>query len=148
MPNVTKSTTNNLVSVSYPVREVTLEITKAEHALILVDGSTSHKIKMIRFIRAQYNLGLYDAKKVVDTVIASAEAEPEVQLQSSSSEIEVDWSKVIEGTWIDVRDYDTEEWVSRRFVKISESSISYPFVCYVLDSDGTLGWKYAKLSEV
>ena len=72
MPQVTKSTSNNFVSVSYPVREAVLDITHAEHELIMM--FIHEKVKMIKFIRAQYNLGLYDAKQVVATVIASAEA--------------------------------------------------------------------------
>ena len=72
MPTVTKHTSNNLVTVSYPVREAVLDITHAEHELIMM--FIHEKVKMIKFIRAQYNLGLYDAKQVVATVIASAEA--------------------------------------------------------------------------
>ena len=143
MPTVTKHTSDNLVSVSYPVREAVLDITHAEHALILM--FSHEKVKMIKFIRSQYNLGLYDAKQVVDTVITSAENKPEVQLQSSAAETEVDWSKVKEGTWILVRDSEDEEWNKGRFVRLSESRIGYPFICNTLDSYDALCWKYAKL---
>jgi len=143
MPNVTKSQSNNFVSVSYPVREAVLEITHAEHALILM--FSHEKVKMIKFIRAQYNLGLYDAEQVVDTVIASAEVKPSVQLKSTAEETEVDWSKVPEGTWIYVRDYETEEWNKRRFIKFTKKSTAFQFVCTTVDSFGTLSWKYAKL---
>ena len=68
MPKVTQL--DSCVEVSYPVREATIEITHAEHALIMM--FSHEKVKMIKFIRAQYSLGLYDAKQVVDTVIASA----------------------------------------------------------------------------
>ena len=60
MPTVTKHTSKNLVTVSYPVREVQLELTIAEYELILL--FRTEKVKMIKFIRGQYNLGLYDAK--------------------------------------------------------------------------------------
>ena len=74
MPKVTQL--DSCIEVSYPVREATIKITHAEHALILM--FSREKVKMIKFIRSQYNLGLYDAKQVVDTVITSAENKPEV----------------------------------------------------------------------
>ena len=145
MPTVTKHTTNNLVTVSYPVREAVLDITHAEHALILM--FSHEKVKMIKFIRAQYNLGLYDAKQLVDTVIASAEAKPEVKLQSSAAETEVDWSKVKEGTLIYVKDCLYEDWYKREFIRYNPDSV-YSFTCKAhtaLDPDAECAWQRAKL---
>ena len=144
MPTVTKHTSDNLVTVSYPVREAQLEITHAEHALILM--FSHEKVKMIKFIRSQYNLGLYDAKQVVDTVIASAENKPEVQLQSTSEETEVDWSKVKEGTWIYVRDNEDDPWLKRVFTVYNQYKY-YRFVCAGLNVEGSVGWIYAKLAN-
>lgn len=142
MPNVTKHTTNNLVTVSYPVREAQLEITHAEHALILM--FSHEKDKMIKFIRAQCNLSLYDAKQVIDTVIASAEVETEVQLQNSAAETEVNWSTIPVGTVVYVRDREDDPWRRREFVKYSNYSC-LPFQCRESSSGIVLCWKYAKL---
>jgi len=142
MPTVTKYTSNNLVTVSYPVREAHLDITHAEHALILM--FSHEKVKMIKFIRSQYNLGLYDAKQVVDTVIASAEAEPEVQLKNSTAETEIDWSKVPEGTWVYVRDQLHEDWYKRKFIRYNPNSVSR-FVCKTSDEVAEWTWQRAKL---
>jgi len=142
MPTVTKHTSNNLVTVSYPVREAVLDITHAEHALIL--AFSTEKVKMIKFIRAQYNLGLYDAKQVVDTVIASAEVKPEVQLQSSAAETEVDWSTVKEGTLIYVKDYLYEDWHNREFIRYNPDSV-FSFICKSSDDDTECSWQRAKL---
>jgi len=142
MPTVTKHTSNNLVAVSYPVREAVLDITHAEHALILI--FSHEKVKMIKFIRAQYNLGLYDAKQVVDTVIGSAEAKPEVQLQTSAAETEVDWSKLKEGTLIYVKDYLYEDWYKREFIRYNPDSV-FSFVCKSRDDDAECVWQRAKL---
>ena len=59
---------NGSIEVSYPVREAQLVITRAEHEL--VDG-LDNRVIAIKFIRAQYNLGLYEAKQVVDTIKAN-----------------------------------------------------------------------------
>ena len=147
MPKVTKHTSNNLVTVSYPVREAVLDITKAEHDLIV--AFSQEKVKMIKFIRGQYNLGLYDAKQVVDTVIASAEAKPEVQVNliAKAGETEVDWNKVKEGTRIFVRDSETEPWDIREFLYISYGDkAGMPIVCRnSRDPQTIVHWKYAKL---
>ena len=143
MPNVTKHTTNNLVTVSYPVREAQLELTLAKYDLILM--FRTEKVKMIKFIRSQYNLGLYDAKQVVDTVITSAENKPEVQLQSTSEETEVDWSKVKEGTIIYVRDNEHDSWLKRVFTVYNQYKY-YRFVC-ADNLEGSVGWQYAKLAN-
>lgn len=142
MPQVTKHISNNLVTVSYPVREAVLDITKAEHDLIMM--FSQEKVKMIKFIRGQYNLGLYDAKQVVDTVIASAEVKPEVQVNLiTAGETEVDWSKVKEGTWIHVRDNEYDSWIQREFIAYDQYKY-YRFLCED-NLEGTVGWKYAKL---
>lgn len=99
---------------------------------------------MIKFIRAQYNLGLFDAKQLVDTVIASAEAKPEVQLQSSAAETEIDWSKVKEGTFIYVKDCLYRDWYKREFIRYNPDSV-YSFVCKNLDSNAESIWQRAKL---
>lgn len=142
MPTVTKHSYNNLVTVSYPVREAILDITHAEHALILM--FSHEKVKMIKFIRSQYNLGLYDAKQVVDTVIASAEAKPEIESKVMSVATEVDWSLVKEGTMICVQDYPEEKWYIREFLRYDPDS-SYNFTCKSFDDDEEIVWKYAKL---
>ena len=146
MPKVTKHLSNNLVTVSYPVREAVLDITKAEHDLIMM--FSHEKVKMIKFIRWQYNLGLYDAKQVVDTVIASAEAKPEVQVNLiAAGETEVDWKTIQEGTRIFVRDFETEPWDIREFLYISYGDKSgMPIVCRnSCDPQAIVHWKYAKL---
>ena len=142
MPNVTKSQTNNFVKVSYPGREAQLDITHAEHELILM--FSHEKVKMIKFIRGQYNLGLYDAKQVVDTVLAHKEAE--VQLHSSSGvETEIDWDTVKEGTWIYVKDYLHEDWYKREFIRYNPASV-FSFVCKSSDDGTACAWQRAKLT--
>lgn len=100
---------------------------------------------MIKFIRSQYNLGLYDAKQVVDTVIASVENKPEVQLQSTSAETEVDWSTVKEGTLIYVRDNEHDSWLKRVFMAYAQYKY-YRFVC-ADNLKGAVAWQYAKLAN-
>lgn len=146
MPKVTNHPSNNLVTVSYPVREAVLDITKAEHDLILM--FSHEKVKMIKFIRSQYNLGLYDAKQVVDTVIASSEDKPEVQVNliATASETEFDWSKVPAGTVIYVKDYLDTDWCLSEFIRYSPNE-SYPFTCKTFEDDEDSHWKYAKLGS-
>ena len=136
MPNVIHL--DSSVQVSYPVREATLDITHAEHSLIL--AFSHEKVKMIKFIRAQYNLGLYEAKQVVATVIASEENKPEVQFQSST--VEVDWNTIQEGTMIYVRLY--EDWHKRKFIRYNPDSV-FGFVCKSSDDDTECLWQRAKL---
>ena len=164
MPTVTKHSSNNLVTVSYPVREAVLDITHAEHALILM--FSHEKDKMIKFIRAQYNLELYEAKPLVDTVIASAEvkpeakplvdtviasaevkpeAKPDVQLQGSVKESVVDWSTVPAGTMIYVKDWLYEDWYKREFIRYNPDSV-FSFVCKSSDDDTECVWQRAKLT--
>ena len=161
MPQVTKHSSNNLVTVSYPVREAVLDITypvreavlditKAEHDLIVM--FSQEKVEMIKFIRGQYNLGLYDAKQVVDTVIASVEVKPEVKPDVqvnliTAGETEIDWSTIKEGTRIFVRDFKTEPWDIREFLYISYGDkAGMPIVCRnSCDPQAIVHWKYAKL---
>ena len=138
MPKVTQL--DSCIEVSYPVREATIEITHAEHALILM--FSHEKVKMIKFIRAQYNLGLYDAKQVVDTVIASADVKPETERVSSG----IHWSSLSPGTLIHVRDSEYESWVEREFLAYDQCKI-YRFLC-TDSTEGTVPWKYAKLANV
>jgi len=69
MPKVTKHMSNQLVTVAYPVKEDVIDITHAEYALIL--NFREDKVKAIEFIREQYNLSLYNAKQVVDTILCT-----------------------------------------------------------------------------
>ena len=142
MPTVTKHTSNNLVTVSYPVREAVLDITHAEHDLILM--FSHEKVKMIKFIRAQYNLGLYDAKQLVDTVISSAEVKPEAKVQSSAADAEIDWSSIPEGTMIYVKDRLYEDWCKREFIRYNPDSV-FSFVCKCRDNEDEITWQRAKL---
>ena len=142
MPKVTQL--ESYVQVSYPVREAVLDITKAEHDLIV--SFSQEKVKMIKFIRAQYNLGLYDAKQVVDTVIASMEVEPEAKPTVKSVATELDWSKVKEGTTIYVKDCLYGDWCRRVFIRYNPDSV-YSFTCKALDSNGECVWQRAKLAN-
>ena len=63
MPRVTNL--GRGVEVSFPAREATQTVTFAEYELI---WASVPRIPMIKFIRAQYGLGLYEAKQVVDTI--------------------------------------------------------------------------------
>lgn len=141
MPQVTKHSSNNLVTVSYPVREAVLDITKAEHDLIV--SFSQEKVKMIKFIRGQYNLGLYDAKQVVDTVIASVEVKPEVKPEDEWVSSGINWSAIAPGTVIYVRDSEHESWIQRKFIAY-DCSFYYRFTCKD-DLEGAVVWKYAKL---
>ena len=64
MPFVRKNFTGT-ITVSYPAREVQLEITQAEADLV---RNLSDKVIATKFIRDQYKLGLYEAKQIVDTI--------------------------------------------------------------------------------
>jgi len=143
MPTVTTHSSNNLVTVSYPVREAQLDITQAEHELILM-FSNDKAMRMIKFISSQYNLSLHDAKQVVDTVIVSAENKPEVQLQGGTAETEVDWSAIPEGTWIYVKDHLYGDWDKREFIRYNPDSV-FSFVCKSSDDEREITWQRAKL---
>jgi len=73
MSRVSKNTFDNSIVVHYPAKTVEQTITQAEYELIL--RFPEQKINMIKFIRSQYGLGLYEAKQVVDTVNSSATIE-------------------------------------------------------------------------
>lgn len=69
MPRITPRF-DNTVEVSYPMREAQQVITKAEYDLI-VRLSRDGKVPLIKFIRDQYGLGLFEAKHIVDTIAES-----------------------------------------------------------------------------
>jgi len=58
-------TADNQIEVSYPVREACQLITPAEFELIV---RVENKVHTIKFVKDQYQLGLYEAKQLVDTV--------------------------------------------------------------------------------
>lgn len=66
MSSVNQEPNSTLIIVSYPVRVAQQTITAAEYSLIL--GLRQDKVMAIKFVRSQYNLGLYEAKQVVDTI--------------------------------------------------------------------------------
>lgn len=63
----------------------------------------------------------------------------------------VDWTKVPAGTTIRVRDYDTDDWGERDFIRL-ESNTNYPYICTTVDGYGNnttheTGWTHAELIE-
>ena len=54
------------VTIHYQSSPAQLDITQAEFDLITT--TSIHSVTLIKFIRSQYGLGLYDAKSIVDTV--------------------------------------------------------------------------------
>lgn len=66
MASVQRDIGTSQIIVSYPVKETMQAITKAEYQLI--HNLDQNKVVAIKFIRTQYNLGLYEAKQIVDTV--------------------------------------------------------------------------------
>lgn len=60
---------NNTVTVSYPTKESQQTITTAEYELVATLGSNG-KIAAIKFIKSQYDLGLYEAKQIVETILS------------------------------------------------------------------------------
>lgn len=71
MPSVNSTTDGKLVAVSYPMKEAQQLITKGEYDLI--KSLPERKVICIKFIRSQYDLGLYEAKHVVDTIHSQTE---------------------------------------------------------------------------
>lgn len=67
MASIQRNTTNKTVIVSYPAREAQIEITEAEHDLIV--RMHTDRITAIKFIRQQHSIGLYEAKQIVDTIL-------------------------------------------------------------------------------
>jgi len=60
---------------------------------------------------------------------------------------EVDWSKVPEGTTILVRDYPYENWVERKFIRVTADN---SYICLNRFEDNLMNevlWKFAKLKE-
>lgn len=68
MPSVIKL--ENGIKVFYVTKEQQLVITPAEHDMI--EFLRDHKVRAIKFIRDQYNLGLYESKQIVDTIHQNA----------------------------------------------------------------------------
>ena len=58
------------IIVEYPVRTVEHIITAAEYHLISTTLN-ERKISAVKFIRDQYDLDLYEAKQIVDTILES-----------------------------------------------------------------------------
>jgi len=96
MPTVTKHTTNNLVTVSCPVREAQLELTLAEYDLIL----------------------MFRTDKVKNCIP--------------------------KGTMIYVKDWLSEDWHKREFIRYNPDSV-YGFVCKSMDDEREVTWQCAKL---
>lgn len=60
------------VTIQYPVRYATHEVTKAEYNLVLeLNLRLKDRVQAIKFIRAQYGLGLKEAKDICDQIILS-----------------------------------------------------------------------------
>lgn len=66
MPSINQDHATSQILVAYPTREAQQVITTAEYRLIR--NLEAQKVLAIKFIREQYNLGLYEAKMIVDTV--------------------------------------------------------------------------------
>lgn len=71
MPRVTHYESTGRVVVQYPVREAEQAITRAEANLI--STRTVSAVVAIKFIKDQYNLSLYEARQIVDTIRAADE---------------------------------------------------------------------------
>jgi hypothetical protein len=66
---------NKKVIVTYTVKNAELAITEAEYRLI--NEQPALKVPMIEFIRAQYGLGFYEARQVVDAIQAPKPSDPQ-----------------------------------------------------------------------
>jgi ribosomal protein L7/L12 len=75
MSSVYQNESQNGVTVSYPAREETQTISKADYYAIRCMGK-DNKIQAIKFIRMQTGLGLYESKQIVDTVMAHPDVLP------------------------------------------------------------------------
>ena len=63
---------SNKITIDYPVRTAEQEITTAEYDLVLnLYQQFKDRVLAIKFIRAQYGLGLKEAKDICDTIILS-----------------------------------------------------------------------------
>ena len=58
---------DNTVTVTYQVKEADFRLTKAEFNLIHRLTSIN-KVCCIKFLREQYNIGLYEAKQICDSI--------------------------------------------------------------------------------
>ena len=72
MPSITRDHLATKMVVSYPTREAQHVITDAEYRLIR--NLEQNKVQAIKFIHEQYNLNLYEAKQIVDTVLSQPSA--------------------------------------------------------------------------
>ena len=72
MPSITRDHLAAKMIVAYTTREAQQVITDAEYRLI--HNLEQNKVKAIKFIREQYNLSLYEAKQIVDTVLSQPSA--------------------------------------------------------------------------
>ncbi len=68
MPHVQQDPHTMEVRVSYVTKEVQQRVTKAEYEAICFMTANGGVIHAIKFVRSQYNLGLFEAKQVVDTI--------------------------------------------------------------------------------
>ena len=62
--------TSNKIQIRYTVQYATQEVTQAEHDLVhaLYRLREPGQVQAIKFIRAQYGLGLQEAKDVCDAI--------------------------------------------------------------------------------
>lgn len=72
MSSTFKNSDGKTVTVSYPTQETKQIITQAEYDI--VRSGSMNKVTLIKFIRSQYGLGLYEAKQVVETICDQPEA--------------------------------------------------------------------------
>lgn len=66
------------IQVQYAVKYATQEVTQAEYDLVhaMYHFRESQKVQAIKFIRAQYGIGLREAKDVCDAIGAQERANP------------------------------------------------------------------------
>ena len=62
-----------------------------------------------------------------------------------------DWTKVPAGTMIHVKDYDSEDWNVRKFIRY-DAHYNMPFVCNLVNHNGDISssetsWTFAELIE-
>jgi ribosomal protein L7/L12 len=56
----------NRIAIFYPTLVKQIDLTEAE--IDLINNRQTNVVTLIKFVRAQYGLGLYDSKSIVDTV--------------------------------------------------------------------------------
>ncbi len=70
MPSVSPNSDASTYVVSYPSTVGTLQITNAEHTLISrCSKADGQRVSSIKFIREQHGVGLFEAMRVVDTIL-------------------------------------------------------------------------------